>query len=72
MQANGAKFEQLGFWDNLIRAYAYAYASEKNDKTFTDCLGYIDKDVEKFYNYKDAKTKKSVSISAVELNEEDF
>ena len=62
MQANGAKFEQLGFWDNLIRAYAYAYASEKDDKTFTDCLGYIDKDIEKSYANKNKETIANIDI----------
>jgi hypothetical protein len=36
-----------------------------------DILGYVDKDVEKYYTYKDYYTLKPISLINVELDEED-
>lgn len=40
-----------------------------SDKLFTDCLGYIDKDVEMTYSYKVPNKKYKVSIGQANLYE---
>ena len=68
-------YKNKGFWDNYIRYIAYDYMNntEKTQKFAInhDILGYIDKDVEKYYSYIDQATKISTSISNTEIAPEE-
>ena len=75
---NPAKYypQEKGIWDDTLRYYIYDYMNNEKAiyNTFGvnhDILGYVDKDVEKLYTYRDNTTKLDVSISNVELTEED-
>lgn len=53
MDLNGIKFDTAGMWDNKIRPYIYDYMNDYQLKNIGsdnhDILGYIDKDVERYY-----------------------
>lgn len=68
-------YKNKGFWDNYIRYIAYDYMNNAEETQIFnvnhDILGYIDKDVEKYYSYTDPVTKISTSISSVEIAPEE-
>ena len=62
-----------GIWDDAYRPVIYNYMRtlKRKDKLtwFHDTLGYVDKDVEKFYKTENEYTKKEVVLNSVDLYE---
>lgn len=69
MELNGIKFSDYGVWENKIKNIAYDYMFDHHetmsDDINHDLLGYIDKDVEKFYSGNDLGNK--VTLTSVDL-----
>lgn len=76
MSKNNIQFKpyEIGLWQNKFRPYLYnkMYSSAKLN-TYSDnhdILGYVDKEVEKYYDYdpdNDSTTDNSISISKVDI-----
>ena len=77
VNANGYVPEFPGVWDNRMKKISYDFMNRNvvNFDDNHDILGYIDKEVEKYYTHtyrlEDGK-KASVSILNAEVSEEDF
>ena len=64
------KPKNTGLWDDDIKFIVYDYINNVNlsNEINHDILGYIDRDVEKYYSYFD-KNKKSVSLSNTDIED---
>lgn len=84
VQLNGHSYTYYGVWEQRLRPLLYDYMQDTANKTLTedinhDILGYVDKDVEKYYSYskytQDPTTKKvkanSISISGIDIYAEE-
>ena len=67
--------KNFGFWDNSMRYLIYDYMNHdinvEQAEANHDILGYVDKDVEKYYSYTDDEDQ-TVSLLNAELSEEDL
>ena len=76
-KANPAKYiiQEKGVWDPTLNYYIYDYMNNEKARYNAfginhDILGYVDKDAEKYYAYKDTVTGTDVSILNADLEEE--
>lgn len=74
MQGNGYYFDEYGLWENKMRPILYDYINNHKNTTEVnhDILGYVDKDVEKYYSCK-IKTDDTITtytISGVDIYDE--
>jgi hypothetical protein len=51
--------------------YNYIVTKQNKSDINRDILGYVDKDVEKYYAYTDELTKETISLANIELGKEE-